>query len=168
MTFHPGARGVRFLAVVLGLLPAVSMAAGSQNFPPRAKSVQELIVDGDRPEISACLYSAQLAVSKGREFERIRWSNRISDESVVREYRLAADWVRVTRFEASALTQGRGLFSKQRWVDVLVECQQVNEKAPIVTLRLKLETTASEPARACGYIKPSAMGITLVKDLSTK
>jgi hypothetical protein len=143
VTFSHVARGARILAVVFGSLPALSLAAGSQNFPPRARSVQELIVDGDRPEISACLYSAQLAVGRGREFEHIRWSNRVSDESVVREYRLAADWVRVTRFEANALTPGSGLFSKKRWVDVLVECQQVNEKAPVVTLRLKLETTAN-------------------------
>jgi hypothetical protein len=130
LTFRP-----RFLALVFGLLPAVSLSAGSQSFPPRAKSIQELIVEGDRPEISACLYSAQLAVANGHEFERIRWSNGVSDESVVREYRLAADWVRVTRFEASALRQGTRLFSKQRWVDVQVECQQVNEKAPVVTMR---------------------------------
>jgi hypothetical protein len=105
--------------------------------------VQELIVDGERPEISACLYSAQLAVHKSHEFERLRWSDRISDESVVREYRLAGDWVRATKFEASALTHGTGLFSPQHWVDVLVECQQVNEKAPIVSFRLKLEKPAN-------------------------
>jgi hypothetical protein len=131
------------LAVVLGLLPALCLAAGSSGFAQHIKSVQQLIVEGDRPEISACLYSAELAVSRRHEFEHIRWSERISDESVVREYRLAADWIRVTKFEASALTQGPALFSQQRWVDVLVECQQVNEKAPIVTLRLKLEQSAN-------------------------
>jgi hypothetical protein len=134
--------GARILAVVLSSLPTLSLAAGSPSFPPRIKSVHELIVEGDRPEISACLYSAQLAVSRSREFERIRWGDRISDESVVREYRLAADWVRVTKFDASALTKRTGLFFGERWVDVLVECQQVNEKAPLVTLRLKLEKAA--------------------------
>lgn len=64
---------------------------------------------------------------------------------MVREYRLAADWVKVTKFEASALTQGTGLFSRERWVDVLVEYQQVNAKATIVTLRLKLEKAANQP-----------------------
>jgi hypothetical protein len=120
------------------LLPSYSLAAGSPSFAPQIKSVHQLIVEGDRPEISACLYSAQLAVNKSHEFERIRWSDSVSDESVVREYRLAGDWVRVTKFEARALTQGTGLFSTQRWVDVLVECQQVNEKAPNVNLHLKL------------------------------
>jgi hypothetical protein len=105
--------------------------------------VRELIIEGDRPEISACLYSAQLAVDRSHEFERLRWSDSISDQSLVREYQLAGDWVRVTQFEASALTQRTGLFSRQRWVDVLVECQQVNEKAPIVTMRLKLEKPAT-------------------------
>jgi hypothetical protein len=127
---------------LLGSLPALCFAVGSQSFPARLKSVHELIVEGDRPEISACLYSAELAVSKGHEFERIRWSDRVSDQSVVREYRLATDWVRTTKFEASALTQGTGLFSRHRWVDVLVECRQVNEKTPIVTLRLKLDKAA--------------------------
>jgi hypothetical protein len=135
--------GAPVWALALGLLPALSAAAGSPSFAPRIKSLHELIVEGDRPEISACLYSAQLAVSKSREFERMRWSDHISDESLVREYRLAGDWVRVTKFEASALTQGTGLFSRQRWVDVLVECQQVNEKAPIVSLRWKLEKAAN-------------------------
>jgi len=101
--------------------------------------VHELIVEGERPEISACLYSAQLAMGKSHEFERLRWPATISDESVVQEYRLADDWVRVTKFEASALTPGAGPFSRQRWVGVAVECQQVNEKAPLVTVRLKLE-----------------------------
>jgi hypothetical protein len=134
----------RFItAFVLGVLPCLSLAAGSSSFTPRTKSVHELIVEGERPEISACLYSVQLAVYKSREFERIRWSDGVSDDSLVREYSLAGDWVRVTKFEASALTQGTGLFSVQRWVDVLVECQQVNEKAPIVTLRLKLEKAAN-------------------------
>jgi hypothetical protein len=139
LTSRPAAHGARILAIALGLLPAWSLAAGSPSFVRRIKSVHELIVEGDRPEISACLYSAELAVSRSQAFERIRWSERISDDSVVREYRLAADWVRVTKFEASALTQGTGLFFKQRWVDVLVECQQVNEKRPIVSLRLKLD-----------------------------
>ena len=103
------------------------------------KSVHELIVEGDRPEISACLYSAELAVSQGHEFERIRWSDRISDESVVRESQATGDLVRVTQFEASALTLSKGLFSTRHWVDVLVECQQVNEKAPVVTLRRKVD-----------------------------
>ena len=138
-TACPGLHGARILAVALGALPAVSAAAGSPSFAPRTKSVHELIVEGERPEISACLYSAQLAVNKSHEFERIRWRESISDESVVREYRLAGDWVRVTKFAATALPRGSGLFSSWRWVEVLVECQQVNEKEPIVTLRLKLQ-----------------------------
>jgi len=136
-------RGARVFAAVLGSASALSLAAGSPSFVPQIKSVHELIVEGDRPEISACLYSAQIAVRQSHEFERIRWSDRISDESVVREYRLAADLVRVTKFEASALTQGPGVFSKERWVDVLVECQQINEKAPTVTVRLNLDKAAN-------------------------
>jgi hypothetical protein len=134
--------GVRALAVALSILPAVSSATGSPSAVPRIKSVHELIVAGDRPEISACLYSAQLSVKKSHDFERIRWSDSVSDDSLVREYRLGGDWVRVTRFQASALTQGSGLFSRQRWVDVWVECQQVNEQASLVTLRLRLEKDA--------------------------
>jgi hypothetical protein len=127
----------------LGLLPALVLAAGSQSFPRRIKSLHELVVEGDRPEISACLYSAQLAVSHGGEFDRIRWSDDVSDATLVREYRLAEDWVRVTKFPASARTQSAGLFSRQRWVDVVVECEQINERPPIVTLRLKLEKAKS-------------------------
>jgi hypothetical protein len=138
-TFRRDAYGAGILASVFGLLPALCLAAGSQSFVRRIKSVHELIVEGDRPEISACLYSAELAVDKSREFESIRWSETVSDDSVVQEHRMAEDLVRVTRFEASALARGTGLFSRQRWVDILVECQQVNERAPIVTLRLKLE-----------------------------
>jgi hypothetical protein len=136
-------RRMRISPALFCLLPALSLAAGSTSFTHRVKSVPELIVEGARPEISACLYSAQLAVNRSPEFDDIRWSDDISDESVVREYHLAGDLVRVTRFEASALTVGTGLFSRQRWVDVLVECQQVNEKAPIVTLRLKFEKAAA-------------------------
>lgn len=140
----PSVRRVRrAVAALLVLLPVPVLAAGSSSYPWRIKTLYELIVQGDRPEISACLYAAQLAVSGGHEFDRLRWSERISEASVVREYRLASDWVRVTQFEASALTHGEGLFAAQRWVDVLVECQQVNEKRPIVTLRLKL----GQPAR---------------------
>jgi len=132
--------GVRIFTVVFALLPALCLAAGSSGFARRIKSVPTLIVEGERPEISACLYSSQLAVSKSQEFESIRWSDTISDETVVREYQLGADLVRVTKFEASALTERAGLFSlfsRQRWVDVLVECRQINEKAPVVTLRRK-------------------------------
>jgi hypothetical protein len=145
---------MRISAALFCLLPALSLAAGSSTFARRIKSVPELIVEGARPEISACLYSAQLAVSKSPEFDAIRWSDGISDESIVREYHLAGDLVRVTRFEASALTANTGLFSRQRWVDVLVECQQVNEKAPLVTLRLKLEKPAARTS-ATGYELPS-------------
>jgi hypothetical protein len=138
-----GGHAKRITTVVLGLLPSISLATGSPSFAPRLKSLHELIVAGARPEISACLYSAQLAVKGSDEFERIRWSDGISNQSVVQEFRLADDWVRVTKFDASALAYGAGLFSKRRWVDVLVECRQVNEKAPIVTLRLKPEKTAN-------------------------
>jgi hypothetical protein len=134
--------GAQLLAVVLGLLPALCLSAGSPSFARKIKSVHELIIEGDRPEISACLYSAELAVSRSREFEQLRWDDRISDASVVREYRLGADSVRVTKFDASAFTHGPGLFSGRRWVDVRVECQQVNEKAPTVSVRLKLEKAA--------------------------
>jgi hypothetical protein len=111
-------------------------------FAPRIKSVHELIVEGDRPEISACLYAAQLAVGQGREFDRIRWSDRISDKSVVRESQTGGEWVRWTKFEASARTQSKSLFSKGRWVDVLVECRQLNEKAPVVSLRRQPDKSA--------------------------
>jgi hypothetical protein len=142
LTVSPGAHGACILAAAIGLLPAVSGAAGSQSFPPRVQSVHELIVEGERPEISACLYSTQLAVRSNKDFERIRWNDSISVESVVREYRLAGDWIRVTEFQAVAMPRDRGLFSRPRWVDVQVECQQVNEKTPMVTLRLKLDKAA--------------------------
>lgn len=135
-------RVLRAATALLVLLPPSVLAAGSSSYPWHIKTLYELIVQGDRPEISACLYAAQLAVSGGHEFGRLRWSERISEESVVREYRLASDWVRVTQFEASALTHGEGFFAAQRWVDVLVECQQVNEKQPLATLRLKLDKAA--------------------------
>jgi hypothetical protein len=136
---HAGSRRTRLVAIALGAVPALCLAAGSSSFAPRIKSVHELIVEGDRPEISACLYAAQLNVSQSHEFERIRWSDRISDESVVRETQAAGQLVRVTTFEASALTEGTGLLSRGHWVDVQVECQQVNEKAPVVTLSRKPE-----------------------------
>jgi hypothetical protein len=132
-------RSARIAAIVLGFLPALAPAAGSLSFARQVKSVRELIIAGDRPEISACLYSAQLAVDTSHEFERLRWSDSISDASVVREYLRGEDWVRVTRFEASGLTQRTGPFSRQRWADVMVECQQVNEAAPVVTFRPKVE-----------------------------
>jgi hypothetical protein len=137
MTSRADVHAVCVATVIFGLLPALCLAAGSPDYARRIKSVPELIVEGERPEISACLYSAQLAVSKSEEFESIRWSDSVSDESVVQEYHLGADLVRVTKFEASALTAGTGLFSLKRWVDVLVACEQINEKAPVVTLRLK-------------------------------
>jgi hypothetical protein len=108
--------------------------------------VRELIIEGDRPEISACLYSAQLAVDRSSEFRRLRWSDSVSDVSVVQEYHRGADWVRITTFQGSALLQGAGLFSPQRWTDVLVECQQINEQAPSVTLRPKLPKASNQRA----------------------
>ena len=136
-----GARGTPVVSIFLGAVPALCLAAGSSSFAPRIKSVHELIVEGDRPEISACLYAAQLAVGQSQEFDRIRWSERISDETLVRETRAAGELVRTTKFEASARTLGKGLFSRRHWIDVLVECRQVNEKAPVVTVRRKPEKT---------------------------
>ncbi len=134
-----GALGARLLAVALAAPPVLALAAGSSGFAPRIESVHELIVDGDRPEISACLYEAQLVVSRSHRFERIRWSARISDESLVREYRLDGDWVRTTIFDVSALIQRPWFLSRQRWVPMTVECRQVNEKTPLVNLRPKPE-----------------------------
>jgi hypothetical protein len=138
MSGRRDAQGAGVLTAVISLLPVLSLAAGSPSFARRIRSVHELIVQGERPEISACLYSAELAVTTSREFESIRWGRSISDDSVVRELSSpAGELVRVTRFEASALTRRTGLFARQRSVEVLVECRQENEKPPIVSLQVK-------------------------------
>jgi pterin-4a-carbinolamine dehydratase len=120
------------LSCLLGCTFAVS-AAGSSVANKTVKIYQKLIVEGERPEISACLTSA--LQSRNPNYDKIAWSASMSDQAVVNEYTMSGSFVKEVSLKATGLVHDERIFRLDNWVPIRITCLQIDEQAPVVTVK---------------------------------
>jgi len=124
------------VAVLFGLLPLHADGVGSMQ-PKRNKDFRELIVQGERPEIAACLATAMEYARHAQGVSAIRWDDDASDRAHVRESESDGRLTRYVRLTAQMRMKRWNLFA-ETWRSMEVSCEQPEDGA----IRLSVRPTA--------------------------
>jgi len=109
--------------------------AGSSVANKSVKIFKELIVEGERPEISSCLTAAIQSVKLNPVYSKINWEPEMSVSAVVKEYQVSDSLVKETTLKATALIRDERLLHLDSWTNVTINCQQINEGKPILSFK---------------------------------
>ena len=112
-----------------------AVAAGSSVSAKNNKVLQKIIIEGERPEISACLTVAQQLPNLFPIYRKITWEPSMSNAAVLKEETSTEGVLKVISFRGMGLLHDDRLFHADEWVKVLIECQQINENKPLVTVQ---------------------------------
>ena len=124
-----------FVAVSSLLSAHPLYAAGSSVANKSVKIFKELIVEGERPEISSCLTVAIQSVKNHPAYNKINWEPEMSVSAVVREYQVSGAVIKETTLKALALARDDSLFHLDTWTKVTINCQQINEGKPSLSFK---------------------------------
>jgi hypothetical protein len=127
---------VRLLLLLATGVAGTTLAAGSSVSKPAIKIFRGLIVEGERPEISACLTVALQEVRTATAWQALSWTQRMTDQAVLREAEAGPDRIRETTIRLMATPrQSAGLhLGSATPVRVRLICDQVNEGRPGVRI----------------------------------
>jgi hypothetical protein len=117
-------------------LTAVDTHSKGAPTPLHSKRVfRELIVQGERPEIAACMAAAVAYVRRDAKFDAIRWADDVSDSAYMRETEGGIHVSRTVRFNAHLRDRTHGFFT-ETWTRAEIICEQRDEEAPEVRFAL--------------------------------
>ena len=112
-----------------------AVAAGSSVSAKNNKVLQKIMIEGERPEISACLTIAQQLPNLFPIYRKITWEPSMSNAAVLKEETSTEGVLKVISFRGMGLLHDDRLFHADEWVKVLIECQQINENKPLVMVQ---------------------------------
>ena len=121
-----------FIALVL-LSCLASQQVWSKGAPVTTqytKDFRNLIIQGTRPEIVACMVAANLYFKKVSDFEEMRWPENTSLLAILNEVEYNHHLVRTINLQGETLLNNRAFF--RSWVKVNIECRQEDEGVPQV------------------------------------
>ena len=130
-----GFMGLGLLLTAQWISLPMSWAAGSSVANPKNQLLQKIIIEGERPEISACLTVAQQLPNLFPIYRKITWESSMSNAAVLKENSSAQGVVKLISFRGLGLLYDDRLFHADEWVKVLIQCQQINENKPLVTVQ---------------------------------
>jgi hypothetical protein len=99
-----------------------------------SKDFRGLIVEGERPEIVACMAATRRLIKNSTEYEDFRWPNNPSQSAILNEKENNGQLNRTVTMRAQVLPNVEAVF--ESWLPVEVRCQQVNEGYPKVTITI--------------------------------
>ena len=98
------------------------------------KIFREVIIEGARPEISACLTIATVAVSADPLYQKLDWNDESTLRSIVNESYQNDVAVKDTTISALGLIRDESVFHLDNWDNVIIRCHQVGGAKPQVTI----------------------------------
>ncbi len=117
--------------LIFALAPNAAHAKGAPTTYQSKKIFRELIVQGERPEIAACMVAAVSHARQDARFDAVRWADDVSDAAYMRESEADTHIVRVVRFKAELRERSGGFFSDS-WDPAEIVCEQRDEGTPDV------------------------------------
>lgn len=129
MKANPAALGLGFgLVMGLALCAPGAAAKGGSLQPKPNKDFRELIVQGERPEIAACLVAVLDAARRNPRYGVLRWDNDASDRAVLHEHEVGGQFTRHIELMVQIRVQ-ESLLSAGVWHAVHVACDQPEDGA---------------------------------------
>ncbi len=120
-------------SITLGCVSTDIHATGGINQKPN-KIVRELTVQGEHPEIVACLVAALKAIKNHHDFSELLISKSIADTAITQEAGTEYHHTRMVMFVALAEDRKDSVISLSSWQTIRVTCVQDDEEQPAINL----------------------------------
>lgn len=120
------------LGIGFSLLPMTSDARSTATHQT-SKNFRELIVRGERPEITACMVASLNYVRNDAKYNALRWTDDDSETAVMQEFESDTHLLRSVSFNAQLRLRDQGLFTGT-WKTFKVSCEQRDENSPEVRI----------------------------------
>lgn len=99
-----------------------------------SKDFKSLIIQGERPEIVACMTATSRYVKKSMDYKELRWLDSTSLSAIFNENENNGQLTRLISLQAQALLNTSNVFDS--WTPVVIRCKQVDEGYPEVNLNI--------------------------------
>jgi hypothetical protein len=99
-----------------------------------SKDFKSLIIQGERPEIVACMTATSRYVKKSMDYKELRWLDSTSLSAIFNENEYNGQLTRLISLQAQALLNTSNVFDS--WTPVVIRCKQVDEGYPEVNLNV--------------------------------
>ena len=99
-----------------------------------SKDFKSLIIQGERPEIVACMTATSRYVKKSMDYKELRWLDSTSLSAIFNENENNGQLTRVISLQALALLNTSNVFDS--WIPIVIRCKQVDEGYPEVNLNV--------------------------------
>lgn len=126
---------IRVLSLAVILFGLMGNAGSAPINFQVSKDFRALIVQGERPEIVACMAATRRYFRNSKEYEGYRWFDDSSQKAILNEKEIKGQLNRTVTMRAQVLPNVEAVF--ESWLPVQVRCQQVNEGYPEITITLE-------------------------------
>lgn len=122
------------LCLFLLTLPNWLWAKGAPITHQTAKDFKNLIIQGERPEIVACMAATLHAVKNNKTYEAFRWTDGTSKTALMHETERDGHLLRSITLQAQAILSSQSFFDLVSPIEI--QCEQFDEGNPIVKITL--------------------------------
>lgn len=135
MTKKHSLRLIRFsLLSCLTIFSQIVWSGGTATTFRVSKDFKSLIIQGERPEIVACMTATSRYVKKSMDYKELRWLDSTSLSAIFNENENNGQLTRLISLQAQALLNTSNVFDS--WTPVVIRCKQVDEGYPEVNLNV--------------------------------
>lgn len=96
------------------------------------KVYKQLIIQGERPEISSCMALAFKAIRQNAPYEAINYADDVQDSALVQEAFDGDHLVKLVTISAKGLPRKTGFYLANSPEEITIICYQMDEGVPIV------------------------------------
>jgi hypothetical protein len=99
-----------------------------------SKDFKNFIVQGERPEIAACLAGSVSLLKKNKNFKNFSVLEAKSETALMREKEVDNHLIRTIQLNARAILNDGSFFDT--WTDVRIQCEQKDQGNPVVQVTI--------------------------------
>lgn len=135
MTKKQSLRLIKFsLFTCLTIFSQIVWSGGTATTFRVSKDFRSLIIQGERPEIVACMTATSRYVKRSLDYQELRWLDSTSLSAIFNENENNGQLTRVISLQALVLLNTSNVFDS--WNPVVIRCKQVDEGYPEVNLNV--------------------------------
>ena len=125
---------LNFLIIGLLLTCNLIFAKGAPITHQTAKDFKNLIIQGERPEIVACMAATLNEIKRNKTFDAFHWLDATSKTALMHENEINGKLTRNITLQAQAVLSGKSFFDLI--TPLQIECEQVDEGYPFLKITI--------------------------------
>jgi hypothetical protein len=111
-----------------------AIARGAPVSMQTSKEFKNFIIQGERPEIAACMAATAITIKKSKQLKSLDWLEASSEAALMQEKDIGNNLVRKITLKAKGIINTSSFLDTL--VDIQIECEQVNQGDPMVRITL--------------------------------